>query len=55
MEATLLMFDVIGVTLVLLWAARGKGGSGLFAWRDDPVAKPEPVEPLGARRAPRRR
>jgi hypothetical protein len=35
MEAALLMVDVIGIALVLLWAARGKGTGGLFGWRDD--------------------
>lgn len=40
MEAALLMCDVIGITLVLLWVARGRGVSGLFAWRPDPPAKP---------------
>ncbi len=42
MEAALLMFDVVGVGLVLLWAARGRGTAGLFAWRRDPPAKPKP-------------
>lgn len=40
MEAALLMFDVIGITLVLLWIARGRGTAGLFGWRRDPPAKP---------------
>jgi hypothetical protein len=39
MEAALLMFDVVGVTLVLLWLGRGKGTAGLFAWRPDPAPK----------------
>ena len=39
MEAALLMFDVIGVILVLLWVARGRGDAGLPAWRADPEAK----------------
>jgi hypothetical protein len=38
MEAALLMFDVVGIGLVLLWAARGRGTLGLFAWRGDPAA-----------------
>jgi hypothetical protein len=42
MEAALLMCDVIGITLVLLWAARGRGSAGLFGWRPDPPAKPTP-------------
>jgi hypothetical protein len=40
MEAALLMFDAIGITLVVLWAARGRGREGLLAWRPDPPAKP---------------
>jgi hypothetical protein len=38
MEAALLMFDVVGVGLVLLWVVRGQGTRGLFAWRSDPAA-----------------
>jgi hypothetical protein len=41
MEVALLMFDVVVIMLVLLWAARGQGSAGLFAWRSDPAAKPE--------------
>ncbi len=40
MEAALLVCDVIGITLVLLWVARGRGTTGLFAWRPDPPQKP---------------
>ncbi len=40
MEAALLMCDVIGIALVLLWVARGRGTEGLFAWRPDPPARP---------------
>jgi hypothetical protein len=40
MEAALLMFDVIGVALVVLWCARGRGTEGLFAWRPNPPPRP---------------
>ncbi len=40
MEAALLMFDVIGIGIVLMWAARGKGTSGLLAWRATPPDRP---------------
>ena len=40
MEAALLMFDVVGIVLVLLWAGRGRSTAGLFAWRPGPASKP---------------
>jgi hypothetical protein len=48
MEAALLVCDVIGITLVLLWAARRQGTQGLFAWRSDEAAQP----PKRRRRSP---
>ncbi len=43
MEAALLMFDVVGMALVLVWAGRGQGTQGLFAWREDAAAAPDPA------------
>jgi hypothetical protein len=40
MEAALLMFDVVGIIIVMVWLARGNGTAGLLAWRPDPPAKP---------------
>ncbi len=42
MEPVLLMFDAVGFVLVLLWAARGNGGEGLFAWRGEPSPRSKP-------------
>jgi hypothetical protein len=36
MEPVLLMLDVVGMVIVLVWAARGAGREGLFAWRPTP-------------------
>lgn len=37
MEALLLMLEAVGIGLVLLWVARGRGAEGALAWRSDPV------------------
>jgi hypothetical protein len=42
MEAALLMLDVAGIGLVLIWAARGCGTSGWLAWRGDKVPETIP-------------
>ncbi len=39
MEAALLMLDVVGIALVLVWAGRNRGTDGLFAWRAPSGAK----------------
>jgi len=39
MEAALLMVNVAGMGLVLIWAARGCGTAGWLAWRDDMAPK----------------
>ncbi len=38
MEPVLLMLDVVGMVIVLIWAARANGRDGLFAWR--PLSRP---------------
>jgi hypothetical protein len=37
MEPILLMLDVIGIVLVVLWVARGRGTDGVFGWRPNPT------------------
>ncbi len=42
MEAALLMLNVAGIGLVVIWAARGCGTSGWLAWRDDKLRETMP-------------
>jgi hypothetical protein len=35
MEAALLMLEVVAISQVLIWVARGRGDSGFFAWKTD--------------------
>ncbi len=42
MEAALLMFDVAGLVLVVLWLTGGNGLAGLFAWRPPSRAAEKP-------------
>jgi hypothetical protein len=41
-EAVLLLGDVIGVILVLVWVVRGRPTEGLFSWRSVPNQDPAP-------------
>jgi hypothetical protein len=55
MEAALLMFDVVGMALVLIWAGRRQGTQGLFAWRTDIAAPPRAPGAPDPKRPERRR
>jgi hypothetical protein len=45
MEAVLLMLEVIAISQILVWAARGRGDGGLLGWKshDKPVRTTRPA------------